>query len=95
VVDAYVAVYQRVVPDSPFDLEPLRHVFDAYHVLLTKPADGIRQVGEFGEPEQWRFDDVLRHGGAQRGTNQHYLRGDRDVTHEPAGGRSHVPARNV
>ena len=29
---------------------------DAYQPLFAKIADGIRQVGGFGEPEQWPFD---------------------------------------
>jgi hypothetical protein len=29
---------------------------DGYSVFFTKAADGIRQAGSFGEPEQWRFD---------------------------------------
>ena len=29
---------------------------DGYPALFAKAADGIRQAGAFGEPEQWRFD---------------------------------------
>jgi len=29
---------------------------DAYSVLCTRAADGIREVGAFGAPEQWRFE---------------------------------------
>ena len=29
---------------------------DGYSMLFTKAADGIRQAGAFGDPEQWRFD---------------------------------------
>nr|WP_291413437.1 class I SAM-dependent methyltransferase [Actinophytocola sp.] len=56
VADAFATVYQRVVPDSPFNLQPTRQALDAYQVLFTKIADGIREVGGFSDPEQWRFD---------------------------------------
>ena len=29
---------------------------DAYQPLFAKIADGIREAGEFSEPEQWQFD---------------------------------------
>jgi hypothetical protein len=29
---------------------------DGYSVLFTRAADGIREVGRFSDPEQWRFD---------------------------------------
>lgn len=29
---------------------------EVYSVLFAKAVDGIREVGAFGEPEQWRFD---------------------------------------
>jgi hypothetical protein len=29
---------------------------DSYSTFFTKAADGIRQAGAFGDPEQWRFD---------------------------------------
>lgn len=56
VADAFVAVYERVVPDSPFNLRVMRQPLDTYQVLATKAADGIRAVGGFSDPEQWRFD---------------------------------------
>jgi SAM-dependent methyltransferase len=47
----------RVAPDSPFaHNRPLGSVADAYQPLFDKMADGIRQTGAFGEPEQWRYD---------------------------------------
>jgi hypothetical protein len=55
--DAFAAVYQRVVPDSPFDLQAMpKQSPDGYQALFTKAADGIRKVGRFSDPEQWRFD---------------------------------------
>jgi hypothetical protein len=29
---------------------------EAYSAFFPKAADGIREVGLFGEPEQWRYD---------------------------------------
>lgn len=29
---------------------------DVYLAMCAKAADGIRQAGAFGDPEQWRFD---------------------------------------
>ena len=56
VAKAFAAVYQRVVPDSPFNLQSARPAPDSYQGLLTKAADGMREVGGFSDPEQWRFD---------------------------------------
>lgn len=58
VARAFAAVYQRVVPDSPFDFEALSKTttLDVYQRGFTKTADGIRETGGFGDPEQWRFD---------------------------------------
>jgi SAM-dependent methyltransferase len=56
VVDALAAVYRRVVPDSPVNLQPLRQALDAYQGLYAKFADGIGEVGGFSDLEQWRFD---------------------------------------
>lgn len=49
------AVYARVLSDSPFS----RGLFagpEAYSPIFDKTADGIRQAGDFGVPEQWRTD---------------------------------------
>ena len=56
VAKAFAAVYQRVVPASPFNFQSARPAPDAYQGLLTKAADGMREVGGFSDPEQWRFD---------------------------------------
>jgi SAM-dependent methyltransferase len=56
VADAFAEVYERVVPDSPFDFRSMGPVLDVYQAGFTRVADGIREVGGFGEPEQWRFD---------------------------------------
>ena len=58
VMEALAKVYRRVVPDSPFNLSSqlTRLALDAYQPLFAKIADGIREVGGFSDPEQWRFD---------------------------------------
>jgi SAM-dependent methyltransferase len=56
VAEAFAEVYRRVVTDSPFDFQSTRQTADAYQDLCAKAADGIRKVGGFSEPEQWRFD---------------------------------------
>lgn len=55
--EAFAAVYQRALPDSPFNLhDRTTPPLDGYQVLFTKAADGIREVGGFSDPEQWRCD---------------------------------------
>jgi SAM-dependent methyltransferase len=56
VAEAFAAIYQRVAPDSPFNLQAKRQGLDGYQALLTKAADGIREAGAFSDPEQWRYD---------------------------------------
>jgi SAM-dependent methyltransferase len=57
VAEAFAAVYRRVMPDSPFNLQAMtKQALDGYQVLFTKAADGIREMGGFSDPEQWRFD---------------------------------------
>ena len=58
VMEAFAQVYRRVVPDSPFNVSSqlIRSPLDAYQGMFTKIADGIREVGGFSDPEQWRFD---------------------------------------
>ena len=53
--DAFSAVHGRVMPDLPA-LGRAMPALDGYSELFTKAADGIRQAGAFGDPEQWRFD---------------------------------------
>ncbi len=55
-LDALVTAYKQVAPDSPVNLQSLRQALDAYQVLFTKIADGIREARGFGEPEQWQYD---------------------------------------
>ena len=55
VAAAFAAVYDRVLPDSPFNPWTGR-AQDGYTAILAKAADGIRQTGAFGEPRRWRYD---------------------------------------
>ena len=50
--EAFAAVQRRVMPGNFWT----RPILDVYLVMFTKAADGIRQAGAFGDPEQWRFD---------------------------------------
>ncbi|MEU6553386.1 class I SAM-dependent methyltransferase [Streptomyces sp. NPDC046915] len=55
--EAVTDVCRRVLPEAPFDLRVMTTgALKGYQELFTKVADGIREVGGFGEPEQWRFD---------------------------------------
>ncbi|WP_345357463.1 class I SAM-dependent methyltransferase [Actinoallomurus liliacearum] len=56
VLEAFATVYRRVAPDSPFRMPTTGSALDAYQMMIDKAAGGIREVGGFGEPEQWRFD---------------------------------------
>ncbi len=51
----FTAVARRVLADSAYRPDG-RSPLAAYQVMLDKAADGIRQAGAFGEPEQWRHD---------------------------------------
>jgi len=53
--DAFKAVYQRVLPDSPIHQHGLPGP-DGYEVLCTKAAEAMRAVGGFAEPDRWRID---------------------------------------
>ncbi len=53
--EAFAAVYRRVIPDSPVSRRGMTGR-EAYQMMCDKAAGGMRQAGEFGEPEQWQFD---------------------------------------
>jgi SAM-dependent methyltransferase len=53
--EAFTAVYRRAMPDSLIAQVGMAGP-DTYSPICTKTADGIRQAGAFGEPEEWRFD---------------------------------------
>jgi SAM-dependent methyltransferase len=51
--DMFAAVYQRVLPDSPF-FRGMSAGLAAYSGQFTKVTDGIREASAFGRPEQWQ-----------------------------------------
>jgi SAM-dependent methyltransferase len=53
--EAFAAVFRQVLPGSPLGPRGLPGA-DAYSAMCAKAAEGVRQAGGFGEPEQWRFD---------------------------------------
>jgi SAM-dependent methyltransferase len=55
ILEAFAAVYRRVVPDHPRN-PWARPPLDAYSAILRRATDGIRAAGTFSEPEEWRFD---------------------------------------
>ncbi|WP_030677892.1 class I SAM-dependent methyltransferase [Streptomyces sp. NRRL B-1347] len=54
-VEAFVGVYRRLLPDSLAARQWTMSAVDAYATLARKAADGMRAAGAFGAPEQWRF----------------------------------------
>jgi SAM-dependent methyltransferase len=51
--EAFAEVYRQVMPGSPsLWAGP---ILDAYLMMCGTAADGIRQAGAFGDPQQWRF----------------------------------------
>jgi SAM-dependent methyltransferase len=53
--EAFADVYVRAQTGLPFNPWE-RPLLEAYLAGCAKAADGIRQTGAFGEPEQWQFD---------------------------------------
>ncbi|HVT69820.1 MAG TPA: methyltransferase domain-containing protein [Trebonia sp.] len=51
--EAFGEVYARAAPDSPLGRFGKRPALDAYRDMGAKAADGMRQAGTFGEPEEW------------------------------------------
>jgi SAM-dependent methyltransferase len=56
VAGAFGKVYSRVVPNLPIVFTRATSSLDGYAPMFAKAADGIHETGEFGEPEQWRFE---------------------------------------
>jgi SAM-dependent methyltransferase len=54
--EAFGAVYRRSLPDSPLTGFWARPAVDAYRIGGGRAADGMRQAGGFGEPEEWLAD---------------------------------------
>lgn len=53
--DAFAAVYRQVLPDLPFFRGGAPGGEASYAPLTEKAAAGIRQAGQFTEPEEWQF----------------------------------------
>jgi SAM-dependent methyltransferase len=53
--EALAGVYRRVPTGLPFN-PWARPALDAYLTMCGTAADGLRQAGGFGQPEQWQFD---------------------------------------
>lgn len=51
---AVAEAYRRVLPDLPSGLWD-RPLLGIYEEMAARTADGMRQAGAFGPPEQWRF----------------------------------------
>ena len=51
--EAFGAVYRRSLPDSPLTGFWARPAVDTYRAGGGRAADGMRQAGGFGEPEEW------------------------------------------
>ncbi|MFC9060929.1 class I SAM-dependent methyltransferase, partial [Streptomyces sp. NPDC057074] len=56
VAEPFAAAYRRAVPTSPLNGQPARRPLSLYQAGYAKLADKIRETGQFGDPEQWRFD---------------------------------------
>jgi SAM-dependent methyltransferase len=50
---AFAAVFRQVMPGSPGGGFWSRPAIDAYRVMGGRAADGMRQAGAFGEPQEW------------------------------------------
>jgi SAM-dependent methyltransferase len=61
--EAFAEVYRQVMPGSP--IMWAGPILEAYLRMCGTAADGIRQTGAFGDPQQWRF-----------GWDRHYTRGE-------------------
>lgn len=54
--EAFLDVYRRVAPDSPFAMRAGGDAIEAYRQILDTAAAGMRQAAAFTEPEHWRYD---------------------------------------
>jgi SAM-dependent methyltransferase len=55
--EAFGAVFKRLVPDSPLNVQARPTQTDRIAAGFTsKAADGMREAGGFGDPERWRYD---------------------------------------
>jgi SAM-dependent methyltransferase len=53
--DAFSAAFRQAVSDSPLPHDPAGGR-GGYSAFFSQAADGMRQAGAFGEPEQWRIE---------------------------------------
>jgi SAM-dependent methyltransferase len=51
--EAFAEVFRRALPDLPAGGFWGRPALDAYRTMYDRAADGFRQAGAFGEPEEW------------------------------------------
>ncbi|WP_414170362.1 class I SAM-dependent methyltransferase [Streptoverticillium reticulum] len=57
VAEAVAVACQRALPDTPFDFRAMTNGSrDVCRTPFAKVADGMRESGEFSEPEHWEFD---------------------------------------
>ncbi|MEQ4721921.1 class I SAM-dependent methyltransferase [Nonomuraea sp. B19D2] len=56
VAEAFAEVYQRVAPEMRSLVQSPGRAVDLYQAGFAKFADGIREAGGFGDPEQRRYD---------------------------------------
>ncbi len=54
--DAFAVASRRVLPKALAARLEAKPRAEGSSMLSTKAADGIRQAGAFGDPEQWRFE---------------------------------------
>jgi SAM-dependent methyltransferase len=62
--DIFAAVYQRVLPDSPF-FRGMSAGLAAYSGQFTKVTDAIRETSALGQPEQWQVGWHRSYGTAE------------------------------
>jgi SAM-dependent methyltransferase len=53
--EAFGAVFRRVLPDSPLFRRPASAA-EGYSRLSAKAANGIREAGVLGDPQEWEFE---------------------------------------
>lgn len=82
--EGFSAVYRHVLPEFPFFQNGASSGVASYAAILDKTAEGIRQTGRFGEPEQWQFDWERR-----------FTRGEWLEQVPTFGGHSRVPTKKL
>ena len=56
--EAFGAAYRRVAPDAPINMDAVarRSPRELYGAMMAKFADGVRQAGGFGDPEESSYE---------------------------------------